>query len=192
MPAIECSARRRRTGRGWLCFSGLGAWRIGPPHLLAAERILALSQGPPPRIFTTKQEAKSSCPVRRNTGSGIFGHTSRRRTRQSPNAGYPHRNLGKIGGTARIGRPTEFRCARRRYDVVHQSSSAAIMRCQRRPRPPRCIAGAGPTRSIMLRSVKGRAERAIIASSYETQISRHQPCQPDMCWRRRDLVCGAR
>jgi hypothetical protein len=78
--------------------------------------------------------------------------------------------------------PDRISLRQARYDVVHQSSSAAIMRCQRRPRPPCCVALARSTRSIMLRSVKGRAERAIIASSYETPISLHQPCQPDMCW----------
>jgi hypothetical protein len=78
--------------------------------------------------------------------------------------------------------PDRISLRQARYDVVHQSSSAAIMRCQRRPRPPRCVARARPTRWIMLQSVKGRAERAIIASSYETPISPRQPCQPDMCW----------
>jgi hypothetical protein len=120
IPAIECSALRRSCASAGSVPGETPAPVFGPPHLftakrilLTAERILALPQGEPPRIFITKQEAKSSCPVPRNTGGGIFGHTSRRRPHRSPHAGYSHRNLRKIGGTARIGRPTEFRCARR-------------------------------------------------------------------------------
>jgi hypothetical protein len=88
-----------------------------------------------------------------------------------------------------VWRPGRISPRHARCDAVHQSSSTAIMRCQRRLLPPRC-GGARPTRSMMLRSVKGWAERAIIASSYETPMSVHQPCQPDMCGGRRDLVCG--
>jgi hypothetical protein len=82
-----------------------------------------------------------------------------------------------------VWRPGRISLRQARCDAVHQSSSAAIMRCQRRLRPLRCGGGARPTWSMILRSVKGWAERAIIASSYETPISLHQPCQPDMCWR---------
>src|SRR5215469_11481955 len=80
-------------------------------HLLTVEPIRALVR-PTLCAFATKQEAKSSCPAPRKTGSGIFGHTNRRRTHQNPRAGYLHRNLDKIGRAARRGCPTEFRCAR--------------------------------------------------------------------------------
>jgi len=62
------------------------------------------------------------------------------------------------------------------YDAVHQSSSAAIIRCQRLKciplsRPGGSV-GARPTRSRMFRKEKGR-ERASIASSNETPTSLH-------------------
>ena len=82
-------------------------------HLLTVSNLFGLSYGPTPCAFATRQEAKSSCPAPRNTGSGIFGHTSRRRTHQNLHAGYLHHNLGKIGRAVRRSRPTEFRRARR-------------------------------------------------------------------------------
>ena len=64
-------------------------------------------------VFTTRREAKPSCVAVRSAGSGKSAHTSRRRTRQSPHARYPPRNLGRNGGTARVGRRKELRCAER-------------------------------------------------------------------------------
>jgi len=65
-------------------------------------------------VFTTRQEAKRSCLAVRSAGSGRSGHTSRHRTHQSPHARYPPRNLGRSGGTARVRRRKELRCAERR------------------------------------------------------------------------------
>src|SRR5215469_2073145 len=81
-------------------------WRRGQPDI-------GLLSGPTLSAFTTKQEAKPSCPARRNIGSGIFGRTSRYRIHQRLRAGYHHRNLGKNGGLVQCKRPTEFYCARR-------------------------------------------------------------------------------
>jgi hypothetical protein len=64
-------------------------------------------------VFTTRQEAKRSCLAVRSAGSGRSGHTSRHRTHQSPHARYPPRNLGRSGGTARVRRGKELRCAER-------------------------------------------------------------------------------
>jgi hypothetical protein len=64
-------------------------------------------------VFTTRQEAKLSCLAGRSAGSGISGHTSRRRTHQSPHARYPPRNLGRSGVAARVRRRKELRCAER-------------------------------------------------------------------------------
>jgi len=64
-------------------------------------------------VFTTRQQAKRSCLAVRSAGSGRSGHTSRRRTHQSPHARYPPRNLGRSGGTARVRRRTALRCAER-------------------------------------------------------------------------------
>ena len=105
------------TGRGWLRLSGLGARRtpasVSGTTLLTVEPISGSRTDRRRARFATRQEAKSSCPAPRNTGSGIFVHTSRRRTHQNLHAGYLHRNLGKIGRAVRRSHPTEFRCARR-------------------------------------------------------------------------------
>jgi len=65
-----------------------------------------------------------------------------------------------------------------------QSPSAANLRFQwlkRIPpsRPIRLSVAARPPRSRRLRRVKGKTERAIIASSCETPASVHQSCQPE-------------
>jgi hypothetical protein len=63
-------------------------------------------------VFTTRQEAKRSCLAVRSGCSSISGHTSQGRPHQSPHARYPPGNLGRSGGTARVGRRKEFRCAK--------------------------------------------------------------------------------
>jgi len=78
-------------------------------------------------------------------------------------------------------RPAGVSLRQAKYDAVHHSSNAAITRRQPRPRPPRCTVGARLTLPKILRSMKGRAARAIIAFSYETPISLHQPCQRNFC-----------
>jgi hypothetical protein len=84
--------------------------------------------------------------------------------------------------------PESVAVRRPRSDPDDQSPRAANKSCKRFTRegagripptePLRCGIKARPTRSSILRRVKGRAVRAIIVSSNEAPISLHQPCQP--------------
>jgi hypothetical protein len=80
-----------------------------------------------------------------------------------------------------------------RCDSADQTPSAASIRCQRLrrmppARPPRWCVESKPTRPRILRRVKGRAERAIIASSYEAPTPVRQVCR---CIKHASRKCAA-
>ena len=95
----------------------------------------------------------------------------------SPQSRQKRRN--RSGGSCKI-----ISLRRAWFDVDDQSPTTTSRRFQwlkRVPpsRPIRLSAAARPPRSRRLRSVKGKTERAIIASSCETPAPEHQSCQPD-------------
>ena len=110
---VIAQPRRTRNGRAMpRSRSPRASLPIGRPAL--PEWRVTVTTEPISIVFTTRQEAKRSCLAVRSAGSGRSGHTSRHRTHQSPHARYPPRNLGRSGGTARVRRRKELRCAERR------------------------------------------------------------------------------